>query len=295
MSVPSPPPSAISYSRCLEHDGQLFSIQLVPPPAKHAAAADHSTHNDGGGDGDGDNTPTPPRASQQAATAPKNRTASAACGLEERQLDFAAGAGAGGGCGEAGITPLHRWFGLKQYVLLRSLGESGESTGMGADQLLWATTVAAGNCKCSVPVLVSCDWDGLVDEDGPPEGGSGGDDGGTVQSGASCKGYSAPGGKGVACSVSFQTAWTQKVKGGLFMLGVVLVLLVVLCWAWILNAVHNHVALIFVQPAFLGPASESPILTSAALPAHNLLFSRKNPASPDFFNVFSSYFLHYRR
>lgn len=120
-------------------------------------------------------------------------------------------------CGEADtITPLHRWFGLKQYVLLRALGEKSghQSTGMGADQLLWATTVAAGNCKCSVPVLVSCDWDGLVDDDEGTHGGDGdgGDDGRAVQSGASCKGYSAPGGKGVACSVRFQTAWTEKVK-----------------------------------------------------------------------------------
>ena len=75
---------------------------------------------------------------------------------------------------------------------------------MGVDQLLWTTTLAAGNCHCSVPVLVSCDWDGLVDEHGASGGG--------VQSGASCKGYSAPGSKGVACSVRFQTAWTEKVK-----------------------------------------------------------------------------------
>ena len=81
---------------------------------------------------------------------------------------------------------------------------------MTLDQLLWATTVAAGNCKCSVPMLVSCDWNGLDCErsDGGAEGSDGGDGsagGGEMRSGAGCKGYSAPGSEGVACSVLFQT------------------------------------------------------------------------------------------
>ena len=88
---------------------------------------------------------------------------------------------------------------------------------MTLDQLLWATTVAAGNCKCSVPMLVSCDWNGLDCErsDGGAEGSDGGDGsagGGEMRSGAGCKGYSAPGSEGVACSVLFQTQWTAKVR-----------------------------------------------------------------------------------
>lgn len=107
------------------------------------------------------------------------------------------------------MTPIQRWFGLKQYILLRALGHEGGG-GMGIDQLLWATTVASGNCECSIPVLVSCDWDGLDREEKDGEGaGMGGRWGG-----ASCKGYSAPGSKGVACSVRFQTASTEKVRGG---------------------------------------------------------------------------------
>lgn len=195
-SGPSTSPPAVSYSRCLEHDGQLFSIQLVPPPDQltvtAAAEAPPAT------------AATPPTTTANTAetspttTATPNRTASAACQLEDRRLDFAVVGG------ETTNTPLHRWFGLKQYVLVRALGQGG-SPGMGVDHLLWATTVAAGNCKCSVPVLVSCDWDGLVDDDS-----SGGV---VVQSSASCKGYSTPGSKGVACSVRFQTAWTEKVGG----------------------------------------------------------------------------------
>lgn len=203
-SGPSTSPATVSFSRCLEHDGQLFSIQLVPPPdqltvtaaaeAPPTTPATRKTATTAG---------TPPTTATTAATPPTttatpNRTASAACQLEDRRLDFAVGGG------ETTNTPLHRWFGLKQYVLVRALGQGG-SPGMGVDHLLWATTVAAGNCKCSVPVLVSCDWDGLVDDDS-----SGG---GVVQSGASCKGYSTPGSKGVACSVRFQAAWTEKVLG----------------------------------------------------------------------------------
>ncbi|CAM9893992.1 unnamed protein product, partial [Ectocarpus sp. 13 AM-2016] len=186
-SGPSTSPPAVSYSQCLEHDGQLFSIQLVPPPDQlTVTAADEAPPTTT----TATTAETPP-----TTTATPNRTASAACQLEDRRLDFAVGGG------ETTNTPLHRWFGLKQYVLVRALGQGG-SPGMGVDHLLWATTVAAGNCKCSVPVLVSCDWDGLVDDDS-----SGGV---VVQSGASCKGYSTPGSKGVACSVRFQTAWTEK-------------------------------------------------------------------------------------
>lgn len=146
-------------------------------------------------------TPTTPRATLATAAIPENVTAaSEACELGDRKLDFASCAEV---MGEATITPLHRWFGLRQCVLLRALGEGGQA-GIGVDQLLWTTTVAAGNCQSSVPVLVSCDWDGLVDEQGSASGG--------VQSGASCKGYSAPGSKGVACSVRFQTTWTDKVR-----------------------------------------------------------------------------------
>lgn len=181
-----------SYSRCLEHDGQLFSIQVVPPPDPRAAPhGDPPTSPTA-------NTPAHKTPTTPTSPAPKeNRTVSAACHLEDRRLDFT-------GYGDPFVTPLHRWFGLKQYVLLRALGQGG-LPGMGLDQLLWAMTLAAGNCKCSVPVLVSCDWDGLVEE----EAGGGGASG---QSGASCRGYSAPGSKGVACSVRFQTAWTEKVR-----------------------------------------------------------------------------------
>lgn len=176
-----------TYSRCLEHDGQLFSIQLVPhpePPSCYSAA---------------DNNAAPALAAATAPTTTKNGSASAACELENRGLDFSGQA--------AAVTPPQRWFGLKQYVLLRALGETG-TAGMDVDKLLWAMTVASGNCKSSVPVLVSCDWDGLDTE------GSGGDGGKEMGSGSSCKGYSAPGSKGVACSVRFQTAWTEKVGGG---------------------------------------------------------------------------------
>ena len=97
---------------------------------------------------------------------------------------------------------------------------------MTLDQLLWATTVAAGNCKCSIPMLVSCDWDGLDcersegrTEGSDGDGGGGGAGGGEMRSGASCKGYSVPGSEGVACSVLFQTEWTAKVRRVCFVVG----------------------------------------------------------------------------
>lgn len=196
-----------SYSRTLEHDGQLFSIQLVPPPDQMLPSTTTiSNDNDAAGKAPA-GAPKTPRAALATAALPENRAASEACELGNRHLDFAGGAEA---MGEAVVTPLHRWFGLKQYVLLRALGEGAGQSGTGVDQLLWTTTVAAGNCQCSLPVLVSCDWDGLVDEQGSAGGG--------VQSGASCKGYSSPGSKGVACSVRFQTAWTEKVMLVLFFL-----------------------------------------------------------------------------
>eukprot|EP00752_Nemacystus_decipiens_P004283 g3912.t1 len=194
-------PPMCSYSRTLEHDGQLFSIQLVPAPDHVLPSTTTTTTTSTTTARAPEYAPTTPRAKLAATTTaavPEIATASEACELRNRQLDFASCAEV---MGDATITPLHRWFGLKQYVLLRALGEGGQA-GMGVDQLLWTTTVAAGNCQCSVPVLVSCDWDGLVDEHGAAGGG--------VQSGASCKGYSAPGSKGVACSVRFQTAWTEK-------------------------------------------------------------------------------------
>eukprot|EP00903_Cladosiphon_okamuranus_P018811 g17303.t1 len=191
-------PPASSYSRTLEHDGQLFSIQLVPPPEHLLPSSNNNNDNNTAASAPA-TTPATPRATPGTAAVPEKATAaSKACELGDRQLDFACCAEVKG---EATITPLHRWFGLRQCVLLRALGERGHA-GMGIDQLLWTTTVAAGNCQSSVPVLVSCDWDGLVEEPGSAGGG--------VQSGASCKGYSAPGSKGVACSVRFQTAWTEK-------------------------------------------------------------------------------------
>lgn len=174
---PSRYSSSSSYSRCLEHDGQLFSIQFVPPPRP-----------------DGPATPSPTAATSSSSS----RAAAAACELENRHLDFDRG-------GKYVTTPVQRWFGLKQYVLLRALGQSGAG-GMDVDQLLWATTVAAGNCKCSIPVLVSCDWDGLDGDNGVGGGGR------EMRGGASCKGYSAPGSKGVSCSVRFQTASTVNVR-----------------------------------------------------------------------------------
>lgn len=174
LSSQQPSPS-VSYSRCLEHDGQLFGIQLVPRP---------------------DNTTSSTRRAKQ--TKDNSTTVSAACELENRRLDFAEA--------EGDYTPLQRWFGLKQYVLLRTLGQSG-TAGMSVDQLLSTTTMASGNCKCSIPVLVSSDWDGL-DREGE------GDDGlGEMENAVSCKGYSAPDNMGVACSVRFQTGWTEEVRG----------------------------------------------------------------------------------
>lgn len=187
------PSSSSSYSRCLEHDGQLFSIQFVPPPRSHdPATPSHPPH------------PPPAAATGSGGSNNNSRATSDACELGNPHLDFDRGGGGGGG-GQSVSTPLQRWFGLRQYVLLRALGQSNESGGMDVDQLLWATTVAAGNCKCSVPVLVSCGWDGL-DRD------SGGGRGEGVGGGASCKGYSAPGSKGVSCSVRFQTASTANVR-----------------------------------------------------------------------------------
>lgn len=67
-------------------------------------------------------------------------------------------------------------------------------------------------------MLVSSDWDGLESEGavGDAGGGGGGWGGGRGGSGmgssASCKGYSAPGSKGVACSVRFHTALAQQVR-----------------------------------------------------------------------------------
>lgn len=199
-AAPGSPPAS-SYSRTLEHDGQLFSIQLVPPPDQILPSTTNTNTNTNINIAARapSSTPTTPRPTLATAAIPA-KTVSEACELGNRHLDFASGAEV---MGETIVTPLHRWFGLKQYVLLRALGEGGQA-GMGVDQLLWTTTVAAGNCQCSVPVLVSCDWDGLVDEQGSAGGAA-------AQSGASCKGYSAPGSKGVACSVRFQTAWTEKV------------------------------------------------------------------------------------
>lgn len=206
-------------SKCLEHDGQLFSIQLMPAAhirrtmnlavarieqQQHRQSPLHATPAT-------TNTVTRTRAkaggTDKLATKSTNITkisennsksaASNACDLANRSLDFHA---------IPNISPIQRWFGLKQYILLRALGH--ESSGaMGIDQILWAITIAAGNCECSIPVLVSCDWDGLDKEEDVCAAGVGVGIGG----GASCKGYSAPGSKGVSCSVSFQTARTEKV------------------------------------------------------------------------------------
>lgn len=172
--------SRLESSRCLEHDGQLFSIQLVPAVSSDKTSVPVSR--------------VPPTPTPTATSSPISGAASSACDLENHSLDF---------CPSGLITPLQRWFGLKWYVLVRALRQNGVA-GIGIDQLLWATTVATSNCKCSIPVLVSCDWDGLDCEEE--------DKGGVMKGGAACKGYSAPGCKGVACSVRFQSAVTEKVR-----------------------------------------------------------------------------------
>lgn len=202
-------------SKCLEHDGQLFSLQLVPG-ARMDISKTRVTRSASVGQTAAMMLPSTPE-----ATRGKDSTVSAACDLENRRVDFSV---------EVGATPLQRWFGLEQYILLRSLGP-GEVEGMSLDQLLSAVTIAAGNSKCSVPLLVSCDWDGLDydpaeegdEEEGQEEEGHGdvareGDrlenvwDLRDVGGDATCKGYSAPGSKGVACSVRFETAVAVKVS-----------------------------------------------------------------------------------
>lgn len=233
-----------SLSSCLEHDGQQFSVQLVPgvrsgtPTASStrtttrgaatqqtatpssASRASNNTQKDSGTPtsnarhssrtrttttGQSSNTPRRDNADKfnngvkQAKRGgdKKKYTTSEACELSKPGLDFLS---------DFMATPTQRWFGLKQYILLRALGREGQGE-MGIDQLLWATTVAAGNCNCSVPVLVSCDWDGLDSEGGELERGRH-----RVGGGATCKGYSTPGAKRVACSVRFQSALTYEVR-----------------------------------------------------------------------------------
>lgn len=196
-----------AFSKCLEHDGQLFSLQLVsdarldalgiaPSPASPRATFEPRMT-------------TPPASSAASVTSTFAEswggTSSLACELDNRFLDFGAG---------DGTSLLHRWFGLRQYVLLRALRQDGAEE-MSLDQLLSAATVAAGNCNISVPMLVSCDWDSL-DAEEDSRGGDEDEDGEGLRSGmggsASCKGYSAPGCKGVACSVRFHTAVACEVS-----------------------------------------------------------------------------------
>ena len=107
-------------------------------------------------------------------------------------------------------------------MLVRGLGRAGANS-ISDDQLLWAATLAAASCRCSIPVLVSCDWDGIEGAEGfGGERGIAGEGRGGVGAGgggASCKGYSAPGSKGTACSVRFQTSWTDQVGGGVRLVG----------------------------------------------------------------------------
>ncbi|CAN0428362.1 unnamed protein product, partial [Ascophyllum nodosum] len=182
----------ISRARCLEHDGQLFSINLVAsaPPAELCPP------------------PNPVRSATSSSSTPppesSNATVSRACDLDNPSVDFAA---------DGRVTPPQRWFGLRQYVLVRGLGRAGANS-ISDDQLLWAATLAAASCRCSIPVLVSCDWDGIEGAEGfGGERGIAGEGRGGVGAGgggASCKGYSAPGSKGTACSVRFQTSWTDQ-------------------------------------------------------------------------------------
>lgn len=99
---------------------------------------------------------------------------------------------------------LRRWFGLRQSFVLRPATQDAISD-IGKDPVLWAATVAAGNCKSSVPILVS-DGGGTTSFDGAHH------DSEDSRMRAVFRGYSAPGSEGLGCSVRFESASTATVS-----------------------------------------------------------------------------------